>query len=121
VVASEIGKGSTAQVLVTKIANVLRGVAKFKNHQVVVMLDELGTGTQQDAGLKLGQDVLKKLHKDGFSVYFSTQILELAHWVEDNLGGKCFKMGKNHTIEPGIANGAMNDLREKSGLNMLLQ
>jgi hypothetical protein len=111
---------STAELLVDKLKRILEGVQKFEGRDVVLVLDELGSATQEDSGLKLGQDVLTHLAKRGVSVIFSTQILELAQFAQNNLGAVCYRFDSKHRIEPGIGDGGMSDLRRRSGLDRLL-
>ena len=42
-------------------------------------------------GYKLGQDVLSKLSELGVSVLFSTQIMALAEFAKNDLGGPMFQ------------------------------
>jgi hypothetical protein len=117
----ERGKGSTCEVLVEKLARVLKQALEHQGKEVVLVLDELGSATQEVSGLELGKDVLTALRKKGISVLFSTQILGLAKFAETNLGAKCFKLDASHRISAGIADGGMSELRKRSGLNKLLK
>jgi hypothetical protein len=115
------GKGSTTQILMAKTVKMLEGIKGMDGHEVVVFLDELGQGTQEGSGLKLGQDVLTKLAKSGVSVMVSTQILPMAQWAQRELGADCYQMDTGHKIRTGIGDGGMDELRETSGLNQLLK
>ncbi len=87
----------------------------------MVFVDEIGKGTQQDSGIELGKMLLKKLSSEGNSVLFNTQILELAQYVEQALGGVCYKVDKNHNFVRGIAGGEIMDLAKEKGLLRLLK
>lgn len=116
----ERGKGSTCEILVEKLARVLQQALAHKGREVVLVLDELGSATQEISGLELGKDVLAALRQKGISVLFSTQILALAKHAETHLGAKCFKLDADHRISAGIADGGMSELRQRSGLDKLL-
>lgn len=117
VVFLERGDGSTCELLVRKIRDVLAGIQHIPGNETVVILDELGTGTQESAGFELGRDVLGTLKEQGCSVLFSTQILALAELAERNLGAHCFKMADGHRIVEGIADGGMKELRTRMNLD----
>ncbi|MDD5731355.1 MAG: hypothetical protein PHU42_00445 [Patescibacteria group bacterium] len=114
------GEGSTCEQLVTKIMEILV-VLKVSDHKkILVIIDELGTGTQEESGLELGRDLLKKLHAEHTSVLFSTQITLLAQFAVDNLGAQSFMFAPDHSILPGIGKGGMEDLRSRLGVDKLL-
>ena len=117
----ERGDGSTAEMLVKKIVNIMKGIRKVDGSQVVLVFDELGAGTQEVSGLTLGQDLLTKLsERNGISIVFNTQITSLAEFAQSKLGARCFQLDANHQILPGIGPGGMDDLRDRLGLNRLL-
>lgn len=116
----ERGEGSTCELLLKKIKTVLEGIQGVDGSKIVLVLDELGTGTQEASGLELGRDLLSKLGRSKISVLFSTQITSLAEFASKNLNTQCFKFDANHKITPGIGKGGMEDLRERIGLNKLL-
>ena len=78
----ERGSGSTCELLLDKIVKILKEIKHVHNSKVVLVLDEVGTGTQEMDGYKLGQDVLSKLSELGVSVLFSTQIMALAEFAK---------------------------------------
>ncbi|MCL5795070.1 MAG: hypothetical protein M1338_01810 [Patescibacteria group bacterium] len=112
--------GSTCEILIDKIISVFKGIKDHHGSQVVVILDELGTGTQEGDGDQLGRDVLKKLTKLGVSVIFTTQIQSLALWAHGSLKAQCYKFDDKHKMTPGIGDGGMSDLRKRKGLDRLL-
>jgi len=117
----ERGDGSTAEMLVKKIVNIMKGIRKVDGSQVVLVFDELGAGTQEVSGLTLGQDLLTKLsERNGISIVFNTQITSLAEFAQSKLGARCFQLDANHQILPGIGPGGMDELRDRLGLNRLL-
>ena len=117
VVFIERGDGSTAQLLGQKISKVLSAVSEYKKHEILVVIDELGTGTQLGVGLQLGSSVLRKLREYGCSVVFSTQIPELAQLACDDMDSIPFQFKQGHTITDGIGNADYGHLLEQSGLN----
>jgi hypothetical protein len=112
---------STCQLLLEKMAALLEQIKQYDPHDVVVILDELGTGTQEDSGIELGNDVLSALAKRGVSTLFTTQIKQVAEFARDKLGACCYKFDAKHRIEEGIGDGGMADLRERTGLNKALR
>ena len=117
----ERGEGSTCQLLLQKIKNVLEGIKDYEGGEVVLILDEVGTGTQELSGLSLGKDLLTKLSKTRVSTIFSTQITQLAEYAQSKLGAKCFQVDQKHCISPGIGTGGMDQLRKEMGLDKLLE
>lgn len=115
------GTGSTIQQLLLKIANVLEAAKRYKGSEVVVVIDEVGTGTQESSGFELGRDLLLKLNRMGVSVIFSTQITTLAEFAERELDAMCFSFDRTHQIHAGIGDGGLNDLLKTSGVGKLLQ
>lgn len=114
--------GSVAQRLIEKLANVLRAVRDVDGRQVVVMLDELGSATQEGDGFETGYQLLRKLKELGVSVLFSTQITRLAESAQSSLGAICLKVNRRtHQLTPGIGDGGMSDLRRTSGFDKLLR
>jgi hypothetical protein len=116
-----IKKHSTCQRLISKMTDVFRQIEKTKPGKAVVVLDELGTGTQEDAGTQLGIDVLTALSKKEISTLFTTQIQGLATHAKDSLGAKCFKFDSKHKISEGIGDGGMQALRKQMGLDKYLK
>lgn len=121
VVFIERGEGSTCEMLVGKIKNILEGIRDVDCEKVVLVLDELGSATQENSGFELGKDLLLKLSKLGVSVLFSTQILSLAEYAVSELDAVCYKLNLDHSMTPGIADGGMNDLRKRYGIDELLK
>ena len=117
----EKGEGSLCEMLIKKIKNILEGIKNANPGEVVVVLDELGAGTQEVDGLDFGKNVLRKLRKLNVSVLFSTQIIGLAQYAQTSLDAKCFKFNSEHTISPGIGTGHIKELIAKNGLDTLLE
>lgn len=117
----EKGGGSTCELLLDKIVIILKEIKNIHNSKVVLVLDELGTGTQEMDGDKLGKDVLSKLSDMGVSVLFSTQIQSLAEFARDELGAQCLKVDEKHGLSVGIGTGGMDSLRRRKGLDKLLK
>ena len=117
----ERGGGSTCELLLDKIVIILKEIQNVHNSKVVLVLDEVGTGTQEMDGHKLGKDVLSKLSNIGVSVLFSTQIQSLAEFARDELGAQCLKVDEKHGLSVGIGTGGMDSLRKRKGLDKLLK
>jgi dsDNA-specific endonuclease/ATPase MutS2 len=113
----EEGPSSTARTLIDKMVKVIKDSKEVDPKKVVLIFDELGEGTQESSGDKLGRDLLTRLGNSGISIIFNTQITSLAEYAQDKLGAQCMKFSVDHRIYPGIGSGNMDDLRERSGLN----
>jgi len=114
----ERGEGSTCELLLLKIKNILKELNGSKRNGTFLILDEVGTGTQEIDGLAFGKELLTKL--SGFSVIFSTQILGLAKYAEDKLNAKCFQFNMDHQINSGIGRGGIEKLISQIGLDQYL-
>lgn len=120
VVFIERGAGSTAELLLRKIKATLEAVSKSDPARTLVVLDELGTGTQEVDGDQLARQVLAKLHNVGCSVLCSTQIMSLAQHAEQELGALMFQVDRDRHITPGIGRGDVVGLADKVGLTEFL-
>ncbi len=117
----ERGEGSTCQLLLQKIKNILEVLKHEDGRNVLLIIDELGTGTQESAGLKMGKQLLIKLSDYGVSLLFSSQIIQLAVYARENLGAECFRVDNRYRILPGIGDGEMMSLMSEISINKLLQ
>jgi len=115
------GPSSTARTLADKMVNVLNASKNVNPAEVIVVFDELGEGTQELSGDKLGRDVLTKLKERGVSVLFNTQITSLAEYAEKELCAICLRFDANHHMSSGIGTGDMEGLRKRSGLDDALR
>jgi hypothetical protein len=106
----ERGDGSTLQILLEKVDKVLETVSRSDKKDVLVVIDELGTGTQESLGLATGKKILKKLSDSGVSVLFSTQITELAEYAENKLNTLSYKFDIDYNITEGIGAGGVENL-----------
>jgi len=117
----ERGDGSTVQLMVEKMARVLRSIRESAQNGSVVVLDEVGTGTNSTAGMAIGQKFLQAFAKEGCSMVFSTQIPELAHHAEANFKAICYNFEFDHTISPGIGTSDADRLIARLGVDKLLE
>ncbi|MFC1644590.1 hypothetical protein ACFL08_01010 [Patescibacteria group bacterium] len=117
----ERGAGSTSQLILDKMKNILEVAQKYEGKNIVFVIDEIGLGTQESSGFKLGVDLLTALSNAGVSVLFSTQIMSLAEYARDNLSADCIYADKHHVLHAGINDGAMQDLRREKGIDTLLK
>ncbi len=113
----EKGEGSTCEMLVEKLARIAKRSKTCDGSKMIVILDELGGGTQEDAGFTLGLDMLRTLKSRNVSTLFSSQILSLGMRVQEDLGAKCFSLDHNHSLRPGIRGGGIDDLRKRTGFD----
>ena len=121
VVFIERGAGSTAELLLRKTRDTLAAVTESDPARTLVVLDELGTGTQELDGDQLARQVLARLHQIGCSVLCSTQIQSLAQHAEEELGALMFQVDRTRAITPGIGRGDVAGLADRVGLTEYLQ
>jgi hypothetical protein len=114
------GDASLMQLLMKKLTELAVQVKGYKGSEVVLVLDEVGIGTQEDAGFELGRDFLRAMTKQKISVLLNTQIQALARFVESDLSGLCYKFDADHRITKGVGDGGMNDLRRESGFDQAI-
>ncbi|MFC1756614.1 hypothetical protein ACFLZC_00430 [Patescibacteria group bacterium] len=111
---------SVVQVLLQKTENIFEEIKKVPGKDVLLVLDELGSATQQEAGMHLAMRILRTVHERGISLLFSTQILNVAEEAKKLFGATCFKVNKKHQLSPGIAGGNLDELVKSTKLNKLL-
>jgi DNA mismatch repair ATPase MutS len=116
----EKGEGSMLQLLMQKLANVAKVVDENPGNKVVVIIDELLTGTQEDAGFSIGKRYLKMLSESNCSTMFVTQITGLAEFARNELGALCFYFDKKGNLQTGIGKGNAEVLAEEVGLSQYL-
>ncbi len=112
---------SVVQVLLRKINNIFKGIYKVPGGNILLVLDELGSATQQEDGMDLAMDILEAVYRRKISLIFSTQILNVAEQAEKRFNTKCFKVDAKHHLQPGIAGGDLKALIKKSKLKKYLK
>ncbi len=117
---TEKESASTCSLLWKKTASVLAGIKNVDGRLVVVLLDELGFGTQEQAGYIAGNALLQRLKQHGASVILATQIQMLAAQLEQQGGAACFRYDRKHRLTPGIGDGNLPGLLNEVGLGDLL-
>lgn len=116
----ERGEGSTIQRYLTKVHAVLESIKDTDGRRVVIVLDELGSATQEADGLKMGRELLASFAQSGVSVVYSTQIMALAEYSETELDAICYKMSRDHSMSPGVSDGGLEELMSSMGITQLL-
>lgn len=114
------GQGSTCQTMVRKTKNLLEAIQDVEGKNVVLVIDEVGTGTQENAGYDFGWSLLRTLAQSDVSAVFSTQITRLAEDVRDKLDALIFRVDDKHKIKPGVGGGGLPDVIKREGLDKLL-
>ncbi|MCD4761630.1 hypothetical protein K8R32_01595 [bacterium] len=112
---------SVCQLLVSKMDQVFLQIDGVDGKNIVLVLDELGSATQEKDGLALALDVLEEIKRREISLIFSTQILDVARDAEKQFGAYCYKVDKNHKLSPGISGGELKNLVKESGLGKRLK
>ncbi|MFA6043004.1 MAG: hypothetical protein WC786_04920 [Patescibacteria group bacterium] len=69
---------SVCQLLIDKTASVFKAIDKIPGRNVILVLDELGSATQEKDGSRVALLVLKALYERQVSLLFSTQIMDVA-------------------------------------------
>lgn len=116
----ERGEGSTIQLYLKKVHALLEAIKDIDGHRVVIILDELGSATQEADGLKMGRSLLSTFAKAGVSVIYSTQIMDLAHYSEDKLRAICYQFTRSHQMTPGVNDGGLVELLSDMGITEML-
>ena len=111
---------SVCQVLIRKMTDIFEGIDGVPGENVLLVLDELGSATQESAGRDLALRVLEQLKQRRVSLIFSTQILGVAEEAQNRFGAKCFKVDDRHRLSPGIAGGNLESLVKEAGLARFL-
>ncbi|NCD00725.1 hypothetical protein EOL94_01385 [bacterium] len=120
IVSSE-GVDSTATVLIKKSAALLEKASEIPNNQILFFIDEIGKGTQESAGIELGLDLLETFSEKGISLIVNSQIIALAEAAQKHYGALCLKVDENHSFQKGIADGGMDKLRKKTGIDKYIK
>ena len=116
----ERGEGSTLELVMNKTKKVFEAIQEAPGNECLVLLDELGTGTQEIGGLDLGIKILSSMSSKKVSVLYNTQISELAQFADKNLNGISCKINTEHEISKGIGKGEPEKLADKVGLTEFL-
>ncbi len=117
----ERGEGSTIQLYLEKVHEVLKAIKDIDGQQAVIVLDELGSATQEADGLKMGRSLLSTLGDAGVSVVYSTQITDLAIFSKEFLGASCYRFERTHEMLPGINDGGLGELLADMGIAEMLK
>lgn len=116
----EKGEGSMLQLIMEKLKIVAEAVEKNPNNKIVVIIDELLTGTQEGDGYDIGREYLKMLSNKKCSVMFATQITQLAEYAKRDLGALCYYFKSDGSMGEGIGKGNARVLAEEVGLDKFL-
>ena len=116
----ERGSGSTCELLLRKTKTLLESLNATDQNGIILVLDEVGTGTQEIDGLGYSKKLLKKLADSHCSTIFSSQIIGLAEYAEEELNAECFTFDLQHQIKPGIGKGGLEKLMAEVGIDSLL-
>lgn len=96
---------STFAAKVVKDMNIMEEILKMKPEdleEVQVIIDEMGSATDQGGVMQVATPLIDWLYKHGVSVIMSTQIPELSEYLESTKQGYNFRFNKNYQLEPGI-------------------
>jgi len=116
----ERGNGSTMQLQIRKTVNIIKEIDKVSPVDALVFLDEVGTGTDHDAGFDYGKQVLDAIAQRKVSCIFTTQFRELAYYAEEKFGAKNYQLVSDHKIVPGVGKPNLDILLNKEGFNKII-
>lgn len=112
--------GSTFENLLLAHRDLIRSLKKVDGREAIVILDEVGTGTQEDSGYEVGKRLLDTYQMYKATIVFSTQITDLAEHARDKHGACCYKIDPDHKITSGIGDGQVENLLCRTKLDRLL-
>lgn len=110
----EAGK-STMQLSGQKVANMLHAVREIPRERLLLIMDELGTGAEDENGAYLGGKVLGALRGVGVDLLFTTQVSRFASEAQA-AGATCYFIGRNHLISNGVDKADIRGLMDETGL-----
>ncbi|MFA4996003.1 MAG: hypothetical protein WC536_02570 [Patescibacteria group bacterium] len=113
-------EGSRSDILLGKIKAVLEVACVHKGSEMVVIVDELGEGTQESSGEVFGKRLLATLADKGITTLFTTQILGVAEYAQDYLDAQCYRLDAKHRMWSGIGGGQFEALLKERGIEKLL-
>jgi|GEM_PF-4100931 len=114
-------KGSACELMFEKMRRILIALKTLPPNQTVLIIDELGSATQEVSGYAIGKRFLATLVKHGCSTVFSTQITALAQEAQKAFGALCYQITPEHKVVPGIGMGMAEQLAKEVGLDALLE
>ncbi len=118
----ERGKGSTVELILKKLKEILLAARRVSPNEMVAVIDELGSATQEVAGDKLGRRVIATLGGRGVSIIFATQIQDLAHFAKSRLNAHACAIDRDHRVMPDtISDGGLDELCDGLGVSRLLE
>ena len=115
----ERGAGSTAELLLSKIRQILEALKEDDENGTLLIFDELGSATQEGDGLDFGKRLLRKL-SGSCSVIFSTQIPQLAEFAQKEMSAQCHAFDLDHQITSGIGKSGLDQLMIRMDMDQLL-
>ncbi len=112
---------SVFQEIGKKTKNIFEAIEGVDGRNVVLVLDEVGSNTQESEGLALGKRILESFNERKVGLVFSTQITDLAEYCQSNLDAKLFFVDKDHKINEGISGGEATEVIQEIGLAKYLK
>lgn len=116
----ERGHGSTVDLMLEKIKNMMEAVNRVNGNKIALFLDEVGSATDVEGGFEISRGLLENLKDKGCSVMFVTQIQQLAEHAQDKLGAACCQFDLKHAVRGGIGKGNARNLLKRHGLSYLV-
>jgi len=110
---------STMQSMASKIKNMIDQISSVEKTDIVLIMDEVGTGTQEGNGIILANRIISSLETCGVNLFCTTQITDLAQSIKDK-GGTAYVIDNQHNITPGVGGADIDHLMDKSGLTTSL-
>jgi hypothetical protein len=98
-----------------EVINLINSVPLQERKSVLVIVDELGSGTDQHEVLEVVQPFLDWLCQQQVSVLTSTQIRAVSDYIASSCGGENFVINPDYGIKKGVGSPRPRELAESIG------
>jgi len=106
---------STMQEMGTKLAKMLRAISEVPKEQLLLIMDEMGSGTSETNGFELSKRVLGAVARSGVDVLSTTQSARIAEELS-RYGAVCYRINREHRITSGIGEADLKTLLVETGV-----
>ena len=106
---------STMQVFMKKMERLLDSINKSPHSRLLLIMDEVGTGTSPARGEQIGRMIIDNFTNAGIDLLFATQITQVARYAVEQ-GAISYMVNRQHQIEEGISEPDLDSLLEEFGV-----
>ena len=121
IVLLEEGETGTMELQAESTLRILEEMEKVAPANALLIVDEIGTGTSPEAGLKYGKMLLKYIRDQHMGCIFTTQICAVAIYAEEELGAINYQLTEEHEIKKGIGEPDLSKLLKRVGMDKYLK